>query len=154
MELQQQIDSGKIIATKVFGPYQTSRMRMSKLETLNHLVHALSHRGSIDYLDVGLFERFHKSFKGRYRKLSTKWETVTAELLMKGPSVDCTASSLQKQKFSRIRNLSSQECVSTGYAVFVLLGKPCSSPHLIEAKQWNIEMKKCGFSNCTTLDHL
>lgn len=112
MDLRQRINCFRIIAVEVFGPYQKTCMRTSKWNALNHLVEALRHLGSMDYLDVALYESSYKRFKEKYPKSSKRRETATTEVLMKRPSVI-----FPEQKFSRMRNLSCQKCVPTGNAV-------------------------------------
>lgn len=51
---QQQINRFKVRALVVFGQYQASNMKTSKCHVLNHVIDALMHLQSTEYLDVGV----------------------------------------------------------------------------------------------------
>lgn len=65
----------------MFGPYQVSNMSITKRYTLHHIIDALQQVESMEHLDAGLFEIFHKVFKNIYKEASKRRDWATDELV-------------------------------------------------------------------------
>lgn len=57
-------------------------MRTPEWNALNHVVDALMHLSSIEYLDANLYESTFEVFKVKYRKSFKKGETADTEVLI------------------------------------------------------------------------
>lgn len=80
-KLQQTIDRFKTRSLAMFEVYKASNKRSSKRLALCHLVDALRHLGSAEYLGAGVYESAHKLFKEKFRRSSRRRKTVVEEVL-------------------------------------------------------------------------
>lgn len=70
----------------VFGPYEASCMATSKWDALHHLMDALQHGASIEYVVTAYFKSSHRRSKKCYRLVSKPMQrcmTVTLEIKLK-----------------------------------------------------------------------
>lgn len=83
MRLASQIKKFKIKVKNDFESFHRSCVRASIWHSLNDLVNALKHLGSIEYLFTDLFESSHERFKESYKKTSRIWRTAMEEVVSK-----------------------------------------------------------------------